>query len=124
MSFVLVTSGCLIKKATDDLNDAIDDASKKDGPTACHDAMYDVYSDLLDSNDCPNAPPVPEGETADSLATAWCEDNCSDLSEKVELTDVTNCASALYSLECDALVEFVAGTFPTSCTWLSSDLGC
>lgn len=125
MSLVLVMSGCRLKNAADDLSDALEDATKTEGPEACYDIMEAVYQELDGLADCADAPVIGEGETAESLGMAWCDSNCSDLSEKVEYTDAANCSQALYSLECDDLKEFVDGIgFPDSCNWLDNDLGC
>lgn len=117
-------SGCGISDAANDLGDALDDAMKADGPDSCYSVLEDVY-EALDRNNCSETSAITEGETATSMANAWCEDNCDDLSSKLEYTDVSNCTTAISGLDCDALNNILSGSdFPGSCSWLDGDLGC
>jgi hypothetical protein len=122
LSAAVVVPACRLKEATNDLQDAIDDATKEDGVDACEQVMENVYSSL---DSCTEGGALEEGQSAAAAASQWCG-NCSDLEEKIDWADVSNCDSAIYSLECDALADFVdmGSSVPSACGWLDGDLSC
>lgn len=118
----VVVPACRLKEATNDLKDAVNDATKEDGVDACEQVMENVYSSL---DGCTEGGVLQEGQSASDAASQWCG-NCSDLGEKIDWADVSNCDSAVYSLECDALGDFVdmGSLVPSACSWLDNDLSC
>lgn len=122
---LFTTAGCGLDDAAESLADDLNDLTKTEGPEACYDLLESIYSDLNSLEGCSDTPVIGEGETAESLAQAWCDENCSDLSSKIEYSDESNCTGAIYSLECEDLKAFVEGTaLPSECDWMESDLGC
>ena len=113
-----VLTGCLI----DDLADAIDDALGEDGGKTCGDALRAMISQI---ENCTEGGYLQEGETAESKGEQWCNSNCGNLEEDVQLDEYANCAAKIAELDCEAIdgnpeqVKTVE-----NCGWLVDDLGC
>ena len=122
VTMVVSVSGCLLKKATDDLEDAWDDAMKRDGQESCEDILEDVYETL---DNCSEEGVLEEGQTAMSAAQQWCADNCNDLSDDVDYDKYSSCSQAIWDLECGDATSFIdLYVFISECSWLSSTLDC
>ncbi len=122
LGVIFSVSACRIRKAKNELEDAMEDAFKTEGADACEDILDEVYS-ALDS--CSEEGVLTDGQTSYDAALTWCENNCTRLSTKIDDDEFYNCSSAVYALDCDTLGGMLTlDSNPSACNWLEGDLGC
>ncbi len=115
------TSSCLIKRATENMEEAMEDATKTDGDDACEDVMYDLIS-AADS--CAEEGVLEDGESAMTAAEEYC-DQCVYIGMKVEYTDVYDCQESISQATCaEKEAAFQDISTINDCFWMTETLGC
>ena len=114
----VLLAGCIL----DDINAALDEALKEDGDAACGNILEAMISKI---ESCSEESTLEDGETRESKAAEWCQENCDDINGDVELDDYANCGKGISDLGCEDIegktdqVKSVSG-----CGWLTSVLEC
>lgn len=116
--FGVLLEGCII----DDINAAIDEALGEEGDVACGNILEAMISKI---ESCSEDTTLKEGETPESKAAEWCQENCDDINDDVQLDDYGDCGKGISDLGCEDIegkpeqVKTVSG-----CGWLTSVLEC
>ncbi|MCP4677777.1 MAG: hypothetical protein GY854_20115 [Deltaproteobacteria bacterium] len=114
-------SSCLIKQATEDMEEAMEDATKTDGDEACEDVMTDIINE---ADSCVEGGVLEEGKSAMTAAAEYC-DQCTYIGRKVEYDDVFDCQDSIGQATCVEQEAAYQGTqVINDCEWMNETLGC
>lgn len=115
------TSGCLIKRATENMEEAMEEATKTDGDQACEDVMYDLVTEV---EGCGDGGVLEEGQSAMTAAEEYCE-QCTYIGRRVEYDEVLDCQDFIWQATCpEQKAAYQDISYISDCQWMIDTLGC